>query len=55
MQHIMHSLIWVHTGLLHLAGSAIGELIHWSTGLIVARAIGGLIAFASIGFLTGTL
>ena len=45
----------VSTGLLHLAGIAIGELTRWPAGLIIARVIGGLIALAGIGFLTGTL
>ena len=45
----------VSTGLLHLAGIGIGELIRWPIGQIVARAIGGLIALAGVGFLTGWL
>ena len=45
----------VSTGLLHLAGIGIGELIRWSMGRIIARAIGGLIALAGVGFLTGWL
>ena len=45
----------IATGLLHLAGIAIGELIRWPAGLIIARAIGGLIALAGVGFLTGTI
>ena len=45
----------VSTGLLHLAGIAIGELTRWPVGLIIARIIGGLIALAGVGFLTGTL
>ena len=45
----------IATGLLHLAGIAIGELVRWSTGKIIARIIGGLIALAGVGFLTGTL
>ena len=45
----------VSTGLLHLAGIGIGELIRWPTGQIVARAIGGIIALAGVGFLTGWL
>ena len=45
----------VSTGLLHLAGIGIGELIRWPAGCIIARAIGGLIALAGIGFLTGWL
>jgi urease accessory protein len=45
----------VSTGLLHLAGIAIGELIRWPIGQIIARVIGGLIALAGVGFLTGWL
>ena len=45
----------VSTGLLHLAGIAIGELIRWPVGRIIARAIGGLIALAGVGFLAGWL
>ena len=45
----------ISTGLLHLAGIAIGELIRWPAGVIVARAVGGLIALAGVGFLTGTI
>ncbi|PWQ97806.1 HupE/UreJ family protein [Leucothrix pacifica] len=45
----------IATGLLHLAGILIGELIRWPAGLIIARGIGGLIALAGVGFLTGTL
>lgn len=43
------------TGLLHLCGIAIGELIRWPWGKIVARAAGGLIALTGVGFLTGVL
>jgi len=43
----------VSTGLLHLAGIGIGELIRWPMGQIVARAIGGIIALAGVWFLTG--
>ena len=43
----------VSTGLLHLAGIGIGELIRWPAGQIIARAIGGIIALAGVGFLTG--
>lgn len=45
----------ISTGLLHLAGIAIGELIRWPAGVIVARAVGGIIALAGIGFLAGAL
>lgn len=43
------------TGLLHLFGIAIGELIRWPWGKTVARAAGGVIALAGVGFLTGVL
>lgn len=45
----------VSTGLLHLAGIGIGELIRWPAGQIIARAVGGIIALAGVGFLTGWL
>lgn len=45
----------VSTGLLHLAGIGIGELIRWPMGQKVAQAIGGIIALAGVGFLTGWL
>lgn len=45
----------VSTGLLHLLGIAIGELIRWPWGKTVARAAGGIIALAGVGFLTGIL
>lgn len=45
----------VSTGLLHLSGIAIGELIRWPVGKVVARAAGGVIALIGVGFLTGTL
>lgn len=45
----------ISTGLLHLVGIGIGELIRWPTGRIIARATGGLIALAGVGFLTGAL
>ncbi|HPE60242.1 MAG: HupE/UreJ family protein [Thiothrix sp.] len=45
----------ISTGILHLCGIGIGELIRWPTGKVVARAIGGLIALAGVGFLTGAL
>ena len=45
----------VSTGLLHIAGIGIGELIRWPAGVFIARAIGGVIALAGIGFLTGTI
>lgn len=43
------------TGMLHLLGIAIGELIRWPWGKVVARAAGGIIALTGIGFLTGVL
>lgn len=43
------------TGLLHLLGIAIGELIRWPWGKTVARTVGGVIALAGFGFLTGVL
>ena len=45
----------IATGVLHLIGILIGELIRWPAGLIMARVIGGLIALAGVGFLTGML
>ena len=45
----------VSTGLLHLAGIGIGELIRWPAGQIIARAVGGIIGLAGVGFLTGWL
>lgn len=45
----------VSTGLLHLAGIGFGELIRWPTGRIIARAAGGVIALAGVGFLMGWL
>jgi urease accessory protein len=41
----------VATGLLHLAGIAIGLLARWPAGRVVVRAAGGLIALAGIAFL----
>lgn len=43
------------TGMLHLFGIAIGELMRWPWGRIVARTAGGLIALTGISFLTGAL
>jgi len=45
----------IGTGLLHLAGIAIGELTRWSWGIYVVRAGGGIIALIGLGFLTGAL
>lgn len=42
----------VATGLLHLAGIAIGLLVKWPAGLLVVRTVGGLIAFAGVVFLS---
>ncbi len=41
----------VSTGLLHLAGIAIGELTRWSWGEYVVRAGGAVIAFIGLSFL----
>lgn len=43
------------TGMLHLCGIAIGELIRWPWGKILARSVGGFIALLGVGFLTGVL
>lgn len=43
------------TGLLHLAGIAIGELTRWSWGKMVVRASGAVIALIGVGFLLGYL
>ena len=43
----------ISTGLLHLAGILIGELLRWPTGKLIARGVGGVIALAGVGFLTG--
>lgn len=43
----------VATGLLHLAGIAIGVAMRWPSGQVVVRAAGGLIAVAGAAFLTG--
>ncbi len=45
----------IATGLLHLVGIAIGELVRWPVGKTVARVAGGMIALAGVGFLTGFL
>lgn len=45
----------IGTGLLHLAGIAIGELTRWSWGEYVVRAGGGIIAMIGMGFLVGVL
>lgn len=43
------------TGLLHLAGIALGLLTRSQTGTMAVRAMGGVIAVAGVGFLTGVL
>lgn len=43
------------TGLLHLSGISFGLLVRWPLGRIAVRISGALIAFAGLGFLTGTL
>ena len=43
----------VGTGLLHMAGIAIGELTRWSWGTYVVRFSGGVIALIGLGFLIG--
>jgi len=45
----------VATGLLHLAGIALGLLAKWPAGRVAVRACGGSIALAGVGFLTGAL
>jgi urease accessory protein len=45
----------ISTGLLHLAGIAIGELIRWPTGVYVARGVGAVIALAGISFLAAAI
>jgi urease accessory protein len=42
----------IATGLLHLAGIALGLLARWPAGLIAVRAVGGVIAFAGLVFLS---
>lgn len=41
------------TGLLHLAGIALGMTTRWETGKVAVRAAGGAIAVAGLAFLTG--
>ena len=43
------------TGLLHLAGIAIGELARWTWGKMLVRASGGVIALIGLVFLFGYL
>ncbi len=45
----------IGTGLLHLAGIALGLLVKWPAGRVLVRACGGGIALAGVGFLTGAL
>ena len=45
----------IGTGLLHLAGIAIGELARWSKGEVVVRALGVVIALIGLSFLVGVL
>lgn len=45
----------ISTGLLHLAGIALGLLVGTQAGRVAVRAGGGVIALAGLGFLTGTL
>lgn len=45
----------VSTGLLHLAGIALGLLAHWPWGRVVVRVGGGVIAAVGCGFLFGLL
>lgn len=45
----------IATGLMHLAGIALGLLAVSRPGTIAVRAMGGVIALAGLGFLTGTL
>ncbi len=42
----------IATGLLHLSGIAVGLLVRWPAGLIAVRAVGGVIAFAGVVFLS---
>ena len=45
----------IGTGLLHLAGISLGLLARSQAGALAVRGIGGVIALAGLGFLTGTL
>ncbi len=45
----------IGTGLLHLAGIALGLLARFESGVVAIRAMGAVIALAGLGFLTGTL
>lgn len=41
----------IATGLLHLAGTGLGEISRWPWGTVVVRAGGGVIACVGLGFL----
>ncbi|MBW8640176.1 HupE/UreJ family protein [Hoeflea sp. WL0058] len=43
----------IGTGLLHLAGIALGMTTRWEAGKVAVRAAGGAIAVAGLAFLTG--
>ena len=43
----------IATGLLHLAGIALGALMRWPAGSALVRTVGGLVSLAGIAFLTG--
>ena len=43
----------IATGMLHLAGIAIGLVVRWPAGKVVVRAVGAAIALAGVAFLTG--
>ena len=43
----------IATGLLHLAGIALGALVRWPAGSALVRAGGGLVSLAGVAFLTG--
>jgi urease accessory protein len=45
----------IATGLLHLAGIALGLLATNKRGALAVRTMGGIIAFAGLGFLTGAI
>ena len=45
----------ISTGLLHLLGILFGSLVSRPAGKIAVRAVGGAIALAGVGFLTGIL
>lgn len=43
----------IATGLLHLCGIAVGQLVQWPAGFVVVRAVGAAIAVTGFAFLTG--